>query len=117
MICILANYEHKRLHHRLAVIGSVDFQFALCAFMAGDAVQHHFIQLFITEVIEINVRAGHGIWGAGIAILDRFGQRVFIYHIFERHLLISLGHQRCRCQFQSQQRMQLGQGLRPFSAR
>ena len=97
------------------MIGSVDFQFALCAFMAGDAVQqHHFIQLFITEVIEINVRAGHGIWGAGIAILDRFGQRVFIYHIFERHLLISLGHQRCRCQFQSQQRMQFVQRLRPF---
>ena len=115
VICILANYEHKRLHHRLAVIGSVDFQFALCAFMAGDAVQqHHFIQLFITEVIEINVRAGHGIWGAGIAILDCLGQRVFIYHIFERHLLVPLGHQWCRCQFQSQQRMQLVQRLCPL---
>ena len=48
------------------------------------------------------------------AVLDRFGQRVFIYHIFERHLLVSLGHQRCRCQFQSQQRMQFVQRLRPF---
>ena len=74
MICILANYEHKRLHHRLAVIGSVDFQFALCALMAGDAVQqHHFIQLFITKVIKINVRAGHGIGRAGIAVLNCFG--------------------------------------------
>ena len=69
---ILANYEHKRLHHRLAVIGSVDFQFALCAFMAGDAVQqHHFIQLFIAEVIEINVRAGHGMRGTPAARLRR----------------------------------------------
>ena len=115
MVGIFTYNEHKWLYERLAVIGSIDLQFSLGAFVAGDAVQkHHFIELLITKIIKIDVGAGDRKRGTGIAILDSLGQRILKYHILERHLFCTLGHKRRGGQFQSEQRFQFVKSLRTF---
>ena len=107
MVGVLADNKHKRFYKPFAVIGSVNLQLAFCVFVTGDAVQqHHFIELLIAKVIKINIGTGNRIRSTGIAILNRLGQRILIYHIFERYLLVPLGHKGCSGQFQPQQRMQ-----------
>lgn len=71
------------------MIGSINFQLALGVFMAGDTVQqHYFIKLFIAKIIKINIRTGHGKGCAGIAVLNSFGQRIFVYHILNGTCLV-----------------------------
>ena len=107
MVGVLADDQHKRFYKPLAVIGSVNLQLAFRVLMTGDAVQqHHFIELLIAKVVKINIGTGNRIRSTGIAILNRLGQRILIYHIFERNLLASLGHKGCGGQFQAQKRMQ-----------
>ena len=94
------------------MIGSVNLQLAFRVLMTGDAVQqHHFIELLIAKVVKINIGTGNRIRSTGIAILNRLGQRILIYHIFERYLLVPLGHKGCGGQFQAQKRMQFVKGL------
>ena len=93
MVSIFTDYQHKRLYepNRLlwsAVIGGVHLQLALDSFMAGNPIQQHqLVQLFVAKIEEVNVAAGHGKGGAGIAVLNSFGQWIFVYNIPERNLL------------------------------
>ena len=97
MVGIFTDHQHKRLHDRLSMVDSINLQFLFGAFMTGDAVQqHHLVQLLITKVVKINVGACDGKGRASIAVLDGLGQRIFIYNIFERNLLITLRHKGSR---------------------
>ena len=95
MICVFADYEHKRLHNRLTVISGIDFQLAFCILMAGNTVQqHHLVKLLIAKIVKVNVGAGDGKRRPGVAVLNRLGERIFIHNILEGNLFIALGNER-----------------------
>ena len=107
MVGIFTDHQHKRLHDRLSMVDSINLQFPFGALMTGDAVQqHHFIQLLVPKVVKIDVGACDSKGCTSIAVLDGLGQRILIYNIFERNLLITLRHKGSRSKLQSQQRMQ-----------
>ena len=55
------------------VVFSIKFQMSFYPFVTLDAVkQHNFIQLLITELVEIHVAASDSKWGTGVAIGNRF---------------------------------------------
>ena len=97
MVGIFTDHQHKRLHDRLSMVDSINLQFPFGALMTGDAVQqHHFIQLLVPKVVKINVGACDSKGCTSIAVLDGLGQRILIYNIFERNLLITLRHKGSR---------------------
>ena len=114
---VLADHQHERLYCADgpvwgAVVGGVQLQFPLCVFVAGDTVgQHQLVQRLVAEVIKINVGTGHREWSAGVSVLNGLRQRILIHHILKRDLLCSLGDKRCGGELQTQQRVELVQGL------
>ena len=95
VIGIFAHHQHERFNNMPPVVGGINLQLRLCSFMAGDTIrQHHFVQLLVTEIVEVNIRAGYGIRSSGITILDCSGKRILIHDVFERFLFIAFRDKR-----------------------